>query len=720
MCGVAINLSEQLGEIFDRSALKTMRPSIDFPEEFLKELWESTDWQAAKEILADLQKQIALAAYRRDNEKITALQKQLVRRVEIKLLAVQKVCSSDSGPGVDGIKWKTPGEKMRAALMLTSKGFQAKPMRDIIVKSKSTGHERTYGLPTFHDRAMQVLYGFSLAPVLETWGEKKSFAFREGRSALDVNAYILEALQGPNAPEYVVLVDVRAYYSNIQQDWLMRHIPMDKKVLAQFLKAGHVFAGELFPSEEVGISLGANLSPLMANHVLDGLQAYIYHMMYPGTQEVDYASGNLVRFADDIFLSARTHEDAERIIVLTQRFLAERGLWFSEEKTKIVSVYEGFDFISRHYVKENGFIHVTPSLSAIDRIKASLRELILTHHRSQKKLIDSINRKLSGWASYHRYSDAREAFKEIDKLVDNCLWEAVLVRHPKMNPPKIRTKYWYKDSRGRSIYSLPDSRSVFVRKLADTLLVESYEKVLLNKNPYIDTEYFQHRQERKAIIGATGRYQEVWKRQQGRCYYCGRPILPDQARDVTQINMADPDRPFNLAYVHELCKANELSIQEVLGDTSVYTHQELLDASQEILNVNDSESRVKLAGPFRENWPYMPLKRWFAKQQQASITLTFKEIEAILKRQLPESAKKYTAKWYTRPDQNAMAEAWQTEGYKLHKLNLEKQKVTFHRNIEGESHVTLPRWLTSMKIPDAARVELEDYLVYLRKKYGFN
>ena len=67
-----------------------------------------------------------------------------------------------------------------------------------------------------------------------------------------------------------------------------------------------------------------------------------------------------------------------------------------------------------------------------------------------------------------------------------------------------------------------------------------------------------------------------------------------------------------------------------------------------------------------------------------------------------------------------MAEAWQTEGYKLHKLNLEKQKVTFHRNIEGESHVTLPRWLTSMKIPDAARVELEDYLVYLRKKYGFN
>ncbi len=88
-----------------------------------------------------------------------------------------------------------------------------------------------------------------------------------------------------------------------------------------------------------------------------------------------------------------------------------------------------------------------------------------------------------------------------------------------------------------------------MQKISDTLLVESCEKVLLNKNPYIDREYFQHRQERKSIAGATGRYQEIWKRQQGRCYYCGRPILPDQARDVVQINMGKSARPSNLAYL---------------------------------------------------------------------------------------------------------------------------------------------------------------------------
>ena len=719
-CPIAlkIHLNYVVGEKFDRSKLHSIRPSIDFPDAFLGELWEKTDWTAAEQILANLQKKIALAAQQRDDEKIKALQMQLVRRTEIKQLAVRQVCSGDSGPGVDGVKWKTPGEKMRAALMLTSKNYHAQPLRDIKVKSKPTGRERTYGLPTYFDRAMQILYGFSLAPVLEAWGEKKSFAFRVGRSALDAHAYILEVLQGLNPPKWVAVIDVKAYYSNIQRTWLMEHIPMDKKVLGEFLRAGHVFAGELFPEEESGISLGANLSPMMANHVLDGLQGYIYKHLYNGMPVSDYANGNLVRFADDIFLSAKSREDAEKMVGITRNFLAERGLQVSEEKTKVVSVYQGFDFISRHYVKENGHIHVTPSQSAVARIKAGLQELILTHNRSQKNLIDSINRKLSGWASYHRYSNARAAFREIDELVESCLWKAALARHPRMNPPKLRAKYWYTDSKGKSVYSLPHNRSVRVRKISETLLVECYEKILLNKNPYIDIEYFQSRHERKNIVGATGKYEEVWKRQQGRCYYCGRPILPDHPREVMLIDPTGPALPSNFAYVHELCRPNELTVHEVLGDVSVYTHRELVDGAQEMTTALGPDAREKVPGPLRSNWPFMPLKKWFAKQNDASITLKFKEIETILGRDLSPSARKHSSRWYTRPDQNAMAEAWVTEGYKLFKLDFEREKATFHRQEEGTAHVVIPKWVTARKLPDEAKYEIEHFLQYVKKKYG--
>lgn len=713
-----IHLSYIAGEKFDRSTLRVMRPSIDFPDEYLGELWDEMNWTAAEKLLADMQKRIALAAQQRDDEKIKTLQMQLVRQTEIKQLAVRKVCSSDSGPGVDEVKWKTPGEKMRAALMLTSKNYRAQPMRDIKVKSRSTGKERTYGLPTYYDRAMQVLYGFSLAPVLETWAEKKSFAFREGRSALDAHAYILEVLQGPDAPEFLTIEDIMAYYANIQRDWLMEYIPMDKKVLGEFLRAGHVFAEELFPEEEAGISQGANLSPMMANHVLDGLQGYIYKHLNNGMPISDYANGNLVRFADDIFLSARTRVDAEKMVDITRQFLAERGLQISEEKTKVVSVYQGFDFISRHYVKESSHIHVTPSQSAVARIKAGLQELILTHNRSQKALIDSVNRKLSGWASYHRYSDARAAFREIDELVEDCLWKAALARHPKMNPPKIRSKYWYTDSKGKSVYSLPHNRSVRVRKISETLLVECYDKILLNKNPYIDIEYFQRRHERKAIVGATGRYQNVWRRQRGQCHYCGRSILPDQLRDVVLIDPTGPALPSNFAYVHELCKPNELTVREVLGDVSVYTHRELVDGAQEITTALGPDGREKVPGPLRSNWPFMPLKKWFAKQNDASFTLKFKEIETILGRELSPSARKHSSRWYTLPDQNAMAEAWVTEGYKLFKLDFEREKATFHRQEEGTDHVVIPKWVTVRKLPDEAKYEIEHFLQYVKKKYG--
>lgn len=432
----------------------------------------------------------------------------------------------------------------------------------------------------------------------------------------------------------------------------------------------------------------------------------------------DYANGNLVRFADDVFISARGADDAEKIIGAVREFLAERGLRVSEEKTKIVSVFQGFDFLSRHYVKRGGHVHVTPSDSAVARIKLSLQELIFTHNRSQKNLIDSINRKLSGWASYHRYTDARAAFKEIDKLVENCLWTAALAHHPKMNPPKVRAKYWYTDSRNRNAYSLPNNRSICVRQLSDVLQVACYDKIQLNKNLYVDIDYFKRRQERKNIISVTGRFQEIWKRQQGRCYYCGRPIFPDQLHDVVKIDPTGHTLPSNYAYVHELCKANELSVREVLGDISVYTHRELMDASQEIVTALGPEAREKLPGPLRENWPFMPLKKWFSKKNCASITLTFGEIETILGRKLSPSARKHSSRWYTRPDQNAMAEAWVTEGYKLFKLDLDKQKATFHRVEEGMSHFAIPKWLTAKKLPDEARAELDDFLAYLRKKYG--
>ena len=132
------------------------------------------------------------------------------------------------------------------------------------------------------------------------------------------------------------------------------------------------------------------------------------------------------------------------------------------------------------------------------------------------------------------------------------------------------------------------------------------------------------------------------------------------------------------------------------------------------------DAREKVPGPLRSNWPFMPLKKWFAKQNDASITLKFKEIETILGRDLSPSARKHSSRWYTRPDQNAMAEAWVTEGYTLTlgDLDLKREKVTFRRAEEGMSHAKLPTWLTVGRIPDEAAAEIEGFFAYI-KNMGF-
>ena len=76
--------------------------------------------------------------------------------------------------------------------------------------------------------------------------------------------------------------------------------------MRKFLKAGVIRNGELFPTDK-DISLGTSLSPILSNMLLDGLQTYIYDRLYP-YGGVDYLGGNIIRFADDIVITARSSE----------------------------------------------------------------------------------------------------------------------------------------------------------------------------------------------------------------------------------------------------------------------------------------------------------------------------------------------------------------------------------------------------------------------------
>ena len=360
-------------------------------DEDLALMWRSTDFDQIKAEVRAKQKEIALAAYYLKYDEIRVKQNELVYSRAARMYSVYIVSGKNSSAGVDGIKWTSDSEKMKAALSLSPHNYRPFPYmyHEMDVKGK----KRIIHVPIARDKAMLTLYALALDPVAETWADKKSFSARQGRSALDLNEYIIRDLSGKDAPEWVVKIDVAAYYHSILHDSLLERIPMDTSILLKLLKAGVIKDGELFETP-VGISLGTSLSPILGNMLLDGLQSYLYDHLYP-TGNVDNPNGNTMRFADDIIVTARSKEQANLMMDLVRDFLVERGLSINPKKSYIINIRNGFDYLSRHYRKIGNTVIARPSESSIEEFKRKIEVFLRDFHGTPRAMIEEINRKLT-------------------------------------------------------------------------------------------------------------------------------------------------------------------------------------------------------------------------------------------------------------------------------------------------------------------------------------
>jgi len=668
----------------------------------LSSLWNSIDWDTAEQHLETMQTALAKSAYTHKPSLIEKWQNIIVHSIDAKILAVRHVCNNASGSGIDKVKWVTPHEKMTAALSLSSKGYQAMPSRLLLIKSKN-GKERRVHMETYYDRAMQCLYAYALDPVAESWGDRKSFAFRKGRSAFDVDSYIKMALSDDDAPEWLFIGDVRKCYENISHEWITENIPLQDYVLREFLKAGYILSGELFPTN-VGVGIGCSTSPIIANMVLDGLQEYIFSNLYPNGV-IDYENGNMIRYADDILFTARSEGEARIIKSYVARFLEERGLELSPEKSKIINVNDGFTFMSRKYEKRNGQVYSSPSNESVERFMSVLKETICNYTGSQRSLIEKLNHKIDGWATYHKISDADVAFRNMDVYINALLLELCETKHPKWDREKILSRYWYKDADDRYCYALPNKKEVRVKFLADTLMVD-YCAVRTNVNAYIDLEYLESRSKEREILNATGVYRAIWNRQDGRCYYCGHKILRDEEKCLVEVNPLQHKMVSRMAYVHNRCL--DCSLDYIDTDTLPSSLTDVMD----LLRRLEGERK-----PVSQR--YIAISEFFRTCDKNSVTLTFKQIEEISGMTLGAAAlrKEY---WY-RTGFTKISQCWLGNGYEIKTLHLEgKCRVVFHKTKDSKNTVSLeiPEVLRFKRIPNDAKFEIENYFQYIIKKYG--
>ena len=461
--------------------------------------WDEIPWGKVEAHVSRLQTRIARATVEGRVEDARKAQRRLVASFDAKLLAVRTVTTNKgrNTPGVDGALWRTPKAKMDAALSLGAKGYRAKPLRRVrIPKKGKRGETRPLGIPTMHDRAMQALYALALDPVEESTADRYSFGFRKGRSAQDASQRLFLVLSRRDSPTYVLEGDIKGCFDHISHDWLLAHVPMDKKVLAQFLRAGFMEQGEWSKTDE-GTPQGGIISPILANMTLDGMENLLAERFGRGDggrRSDGKACSNkvhLVRYADDFVVTAATPEAAREAQALIEGFLSERGLELSREKTLVTHIDEGFDFLGWNFRKYGGKLIIKPSKKSVSSFVREMRRCILrdSGDMGQEELIKLLTPKMRGFANYHRHICASMTFHEIDHIMYVQLRRWARRRHPKKRKRWIYRKYWFRMGNDGYIFG---SGSCYLPHLSWQHIVR-HTALKTDKNPYLDQDYFAAR-----------------------------------------------------------------------------------------------------------------------------------------------------------------------------------------------------------------------------------
>jgi RNA-directed DNA polymerase len=460
--------------------------------------WRAIDWQKARSEVRRLQMRIAKAVKEGKHGKVKALQWILTHSFYAKALAVKRVTSNKGKktPGVDGVLWKGARAKVQAVRSLRQHGYKAQPLRRIYIRKKS-GKLRPLSSPTMFDRTMQALYKLALAPVAETTADRNSYGFREGRSCADAVAAAFNALSKPNSATWIWEADISGCFDNISQRWILANIPIEKRILRQWLRAGYVEDGIAYPTRK-GTPQGGIISPTIMNMTLDGLEEVI-RCALPRRQRV-----NFIRYADDFIVTAKSRRLLEEhIIPAVKRFLAERGLTLSEEKSKIVYIRDGFTFLGQTFRKHGNRLHITPSkegvLARLRKVGTSIREWISV---PVKALIKKLNQILRGWANYHRHVVASETFCRVDTYVYEQLWRMISRKHPDKSQGWLIRRYWLAAGK-KWIFSVKDKSNgktkVYQLLRVCSIGIKRHIKIKADANPYMAeyAKYFADRRHKK-------------------------------------------------------------------------------------------------------------------------------------------------------------------------------------------------------------------------------
>ena len=543
--------------------------------------WHQIDWRRVERNVRGIQVRIAKATQEGQWRKVKALQRWLTRSYCGKVMAARRVTENQGSrtAGVDRELWDTPETRLEAIGRMRRRGYKPKPLRRVYIP-KANGKERPLGIPTMLDRAMQALHLLALEPVSESTSDPNSYGFRINRSTHDAMSQLFVSLSQTASAQWVLEADIKGCFDHINHDWLLRNVRMDRTVLRKWLKAGVIHKGLLQHTEE-GTPQGGIISPTLANVTLNGLESGLHAHLRErmGKTKAAGLKVNVVRYADDFVITGSSKELLEEEVKpWVEGFLKERGLELSMEKTRIVHINEGFDFLGWNFRKYSGKMLIKPSKKNEQSNYCKVKEVISSNKTvRQYDLIDLLNPILRGWANYHSPVVAKMAFNRMDHLIHRAIWRWAKRRHPNKRVDWVRKKYFHSVELRNWVFAGPGKDwygrwlHATLQTLADTP-IRRHQKVKGSYNPFdpADERYGETLRQQRMLNSRRHRKQwlSLYQSQAGRCALCQGAITREtgwQDHHIIYKAMGGPDTLANRVLLHPVChiRVHQLGLKVV-------------------------------------------------------------------------------------------------------------------------------------------------------------